>query len=606
MTRVRASSAWREAAAPSRRGERPLLTPAAGRTARSRAATLLPLLLYAALAVAFFSRAWLASPTGLVDGSGDPQQSLWFLSWTPWAIGHGVDPFVTHHINAPDGVNLMWNALAPLLGVALWPITATAGAVVAYDVLVTAELALSAWCAFLLIRRYVAWGWAALAGGALYGFSPFLTTQSPGHAKVAFALLPPLLLLLIDDVAVRLRSARRGGLLLGLLLGAQLLVYEEGFVLALIAGGVMLLVLAVRAGWAETRRRAPHVGRALLWCLPPLVLIAAVPIGFQVFGPDRLPSLVPGGAVYVTDVANLAVPTATQWVSPSWAKSIAARFSGNSVENASYLGIPLLLVMVGTALWRGRRGVVIVAAACAVLLTLLAMGPQLHVGGHTSRVPLPWKVISVLPLLGSALPSRLFVYVDLAAAVLLAVFVDEVWSQVRAQVAWRAAGAAAVALVALSLLPVRAGEAQVEVPPFFTTPSDALIPAGSTVLVAPFSHDGTTARPMVWQARADFAFRMPEGYFVNVDPGGARRDGPAPSTTSQAMEAVAAGADPGPQETLDAGIRNDLRRWGVTAVVVGPMANQDRMVALFNRVLGGLPLQRGGVFVWSVIQSKAG
>ncbi len=563
--------------------------------------TLLPLAVYAALAVAFFSRAWFASPTGLVDGSGDPQQTVWFLRWTPWAISHGVNPFLTQHINAPDGVNLMWNALAPLLGVLLWPVTATAGAVVAYDVLVTAELALSAWCAYLLIRRYVVHPGAALLGGAVYGFSPFLATQSPSHAKVAFALLPPLLLLLIDDVVVRLGSARRGGLLLGVLLGAQLMVYEEGFVLALIAGAVVLAVLAVRAGWEETRRRARHVARALAWAVPPLVLICAVPIGYQMFGPNRLPSLVPGGTVYVTDVANLVVPTAPQLLSPPAAQSLAEQFSGNAVENASYLGIPLLLLMAYTAVrWR-RRTVVMVAAAGAVVLGILCLGPELHVGGHVSRLPLPWKAISVLPLLGSALPSRLFVYVDLAAALLLAVFADEVLlaPRARVQAPWRAGAAALLALVVVSLLPVRAGQAQLAVPAFFDASFDALVPDGSTVLVAPYSHDGSTALPMVWQAEADMAFRMPEGYFVNVDGDEQRRDGPAPTATSAALTRIQAGGSVPAARAVEDRIRADLARWRITAVVVGPTPGQDRMVALFTRVLHATPLHRGGVYIWN-------
>lgn len=566
-----------------------------------RRAAWLALLAYVVLAVAFLGRAWFASPTGLVDGSGDPQQTVWFLSWVPWAITHGHNPFFTQHLNAPVGVNLMWNSLAPLLGVLLWPVTATAGAVAAYDVLVTAELALSAWCAFLLIRRWVGHPVAAFLGGALYGFSPFLTTQAPSHAKVAFALLPPLLLLLVDEVAVRLRSPRRGGLLLGVLLGAQLLVYEEGFVLAVIAGAVVLAVLAVRAGRAETARRAGHVLRALAWSLPPLLLIAAVPVGYQLFGPQRLPSLVPGGDVYVTDVANLVVPTGTQWLSPPFAQGLAARFSGNSVENAAYLGIPVLAMMLWALFRSRRRALVVVAAACAVVLALLSLGPQLHVGGHTSRLPLPWKLVSVLPMFGSALPSRLFVYVDLAAAVLVAVFVDEVVLRPRSRaVALRFGGVAALGLAVLTVLPNLAGAARLDVPSFFTDSVDVLVPADSTALVAPFSHDGTTALPMVWQAASDMAFRMPEGYFVNVDAHGKRRDGPPPSATAavmQRLQSPGGGAVSLRPADVEA-IRADLRRWQVQTVVVGPMPEQARMVELFSRVFGAPPLRRGGVWLW--------
>jgi len=563
-----------------------------------RRAALLALAAYVTLAVAYFARAWFSNPVGLADGSGDPQQTVWFLSWVPWAIGHGHNPFLTDHINTPDGVNLMWNSLAPLLGVVLWPITATAGAVVSYDLLVTADLALSAWCAYLLIRRYVPHPLAAFAGGLLYGFSPYLLTQAPSHSKVGFALLPPLLLLIIDDVVVRGRSARRGGLLLGVLLAAQLLVYEEGFVLALVAGFVVLCVLAVRAGRAAIRARAPHVLRALAWALPPLLLLTAVPVGFQVFGPSRLPSVVPGGAVYVTDVANLVVPTATQWISPSWTEQFSAGYSGNTVENASYLGIPLLAMLLLVAGRRWRRPVVAVAVAAGVVLAILSLGPQLHVGGHTSRLPLPWKVISVLPLLGSALPNRLFVYVDLAAAVLLAVFVEDLLLAVpRRAMSLRLAGVGGLAMVVLTLLPNPAGFAQVEVPPFFTRALGEVVPAGATVLVAPFSHDGATATPMLWQAAADMGFRMPEGYFVNVDAAGRRRDGPRPSATEAAMLRIQAGEDVDPR-SVAAAVRRELDRWKVRVVVVGPMPHRERMVALLAGILQRQPERHGEVLVW--------
>ena len=36
----------------------------------------------------------------------DPQIFIWALAWWPHAILHGQNPFVTHAIWAPDGVNL--------------------------------------------------------------------------------------------------------------------------------------------------------------------------------------------------------------------------------------------------------------------------------------------------------------------------------------------------------------------------------------------------------------------------------------------------------------------------------------------------------------------
>src|SRR5258706_15185346 len=146
--------------------------------------------------------------------------------------------------------------------------------------------------------------------------------------------------------------------------------------------------------------------------------------------------------------------------------------------------------MLFTAWGLRGRDVVMVTTVAAVVLAILSLGPQLHVAGHVSRLPLPWKAVSVVPLLGSALPSRLFVYVDLAAALLLAVFVNEVvvsaWRRGRARL--RLASGGALALVAATLLPGLAGAALIEVPQFFSASFDAVVPTGSTVLVAPYAH----------------------------------------------------------------------------------------------------------------------
>jgi hypothetical protein len=521
---------------------------------------------------------------------------VWFLTWTPWAVSHGQNPFLTTHINAPDGVNLMWNALAPLAALVLWPVTATAGAVASYDVMVTADLALAAWCAFLLLRRHVR-PLAALAGGAFYGFSPFLLSQAPSHSKVAFAVMPPLLLLLVDGLLVRRDfSPRRAGLLLGVLMAAQLLVFEEGVVLAAVAALVVLAVLAVRAGRERSRAALPLLLRALGWALIPLAVLCAVPLGFQFLGGNRVPATVPGASVYVTDLANLVVPTPTQLVAPQPALDLTARLSGNSVENASYLGLPLLALALFVAWHWRRRPLVAVAAWSGAALAVLSLGPQLHVGGHVSRLPLPWRAVEAIPVVGSALPSRLWVYVDLAVAVLLAVFVAELLARAT-RPALRWAGAAALALVGLSLLPRSALAAPASVPPLFTSRLAGTAPAGSTVLVAPYTHDGGSAEPMLWQAEADMWFRMPEGYFVTVDGTGQRRDGPPPTTTARVMTAIAAGhALPGGVEEQ---ILADLRRWKVSTVLVGPMPHQDQMVALFSRVLSAPPRNRGGVWVWT-------
>ncbi len=71
------------------------------------------LLVFLGLAVWMFLPAWSSPATRTMrGGDGDPAIFIWFLRWVPFALEHGHDLLVTHHLNYPDGVNLMWNTIA--------------------------------------------------------------------------------------------------------------------------------------------------------------------------------------------------------------------------------------------------------------------------------------------------------------------------------------------------------------------------------------------------------------------------------------------------------------------------------------------------------------
>ena len=566
-----------------------------------RRTDLTALAVYAALACLLFLPALRAPQSRIVGYPGDAQQTMWFLRWVPWAIGHATDPLLTKYLNHPGGVNLMWNSLAPALGVVLWPVSATAGLVASYDVLLTAEVALSAWCAHLAIRRFVDSGVAAAAGGLVYGFSPYLLTHAHGHAKVAFALLPPLLLIALHEaLAVQRRRPRTVGIAVGVLVTLQLLVYEEGVVLAVIAAAVGTAVLALLHR-DRVRTHAAHAARALVWAVAAFAVLSAAPLAVQLLGPNRINATVPGTDVYVTDVANLAVPTGFQAVAPALAERLAARFSGNETENGSYLGLPLLALLALAALRLRARPVVRWALWSGGGLLLLSMGPQLHVGGHVSRLPLPWRAVQAIPVVSGALPARLFVYVVLAAALLVAVVVaDALRAPLRRPHAALVAGLCA--LTAVALLPeLPFPSTAIGVPDFFRGGGVAALPQGSVALVAPFSHDGPTDTPMLWQAEARMRFAMPEGYFVGVRPGGIRADGPRPSATGSVMIDIQGGRGaPALTPPLRSRLIGELRRWQVRTVLVGPMANEDGMASFVTSLLHRSPRRVGGVWVWSL------
>src|SRR2546421_11949398 len=181
-------------------------------------------LIYLVVAVGIFATIWFqpGGPfTNALGVGGDPQLAIWFLRWQGFALAHGHNLLFTTYLDAPQGVNLMWNTTAPLLGVALAPLTATLGGVFAYNVAETLGLATSAMAAFVMIRRYVqatdAIGTvAALIGGAVYGFSPYMAAHALGHPPAGILFSPPPGLLFVDDLFVRpTGQANPGGVGLG-------------------------------------------------------------------------------------------------------------------------------------------------------------------------------------------------------------------------------------------------------------------------------------------------------------------------------------------------------------------------------------------------------
>ena len=162
-------------------------------------------------------------------------------------------------MNAPHGINLMWNTSLLLPGVLLTPVTLLAGAQTTLTLLLTLGFAGSAASLYWVLRRWgVSIGPAAL-GGAVYGFSPALLASAAGHYHLEFAVLPPLMIDALLRIVTGRGHAVRNGVWLGLLAAAQFFIGEELLVDTVLAAGVVLVVLIVMT----PRAVAGRAGRSL-------------------------------------------------------------------------------------------------------------------------------------------------------------------------------------------------------------------------------------------------------------------------------------------------------------------------------------------------------
>ncbi len=542
------------------------------------------------------------------------------MAWPPFALGHGASLLQSDYVDWPQGISLMWNTSMLLPTTILSPVTAALNPVVSYNLLVTLAPALSAWAGYLLIRRFVRSRAAAFIGGLLYGFSPAIMAESLGHPILTLVAVPPLIFLVIDAVIRGTRPPLALGAVLGVLAAIQLLISEEVLAATALVGVLAIAIIALeRRG--DIRPHLPRLAAATGSGLIVFLVLAGYPLVVQFFGPLRPAGLLHPANLIVNDLLSFVVPTRNQWLSPAVATRISDRFiGGRLIEMTSYIGLPLLLGLayVATRFW----GSLIVRAATltALVVALLSLGYTIHVASHTTRIPVlalalifpvfqrwipgrallylsaaAWFLLNYAPLLRQLLPSRLSLFLFLAAGLLLAVFLDDLLARRGRALAL---GALATGVALLPLVPALPfPTASATVPPFFSGSAVDVIPQGAVALVVPVAglhHE----LPMLWQARARLRFRMPEGYAFTRGPEVDQVNVP-PSFTRNLFWAVEAGQHgaqlaPGERDALLA----DLHRWQVSDIIVGPMANQETAVALLTDLLHGPPLTVGGVALW--------
>ncbi len=544
---------------------------------------------FTALAVVVKLDVWV-SPLTRYSGSADAEQMMWFLSWPPFAVSHHANPLLSNYVNYPTGFNLLWNTTMPALGLLLWPITAIWGAIATYNVIMTAAMALSAFFAFIAIRRYVHNDLAAIAGGLLFGFSPAVIAQEYGHAQVAFsAITIPLAFLLVDELLVRQRLPTR---LMGLLTAAlgvfQFFVFQEFFATEIMAAVIFAAVLAFvyRPLIRERYRyvlRSVGIGAALT------VLVLAYPvIAIQLGGPDRIHGVIHDPNLFSTDLLNPVMPSPFALIAPSWVTTISQRFSQNPTEADGYISIPLLVVSLFVVIRYWRVPVIQVAAIAAVIIGILSLGPHLQVAGHNTKIPLPWWPFSKLPLVGNILPSRMMYFVYLPIGVGLAFLLDRLWV---ARHNWFLPLIVAAAALVLLLPKLPFFDATLTTPSYFTTSAVDEIPSGAVVYAMPFPQP-SAMDPMNWQFASRMRFRLLGGYVLG--PLASGQDG------LQQVANAFTGASPPPVITADqrAEFMRELKANQVGAVIVGPVPNQAAAIAFCTDAFGLQPHVTDGLAVW--------
>jgi hypothetical protein len=355
---------------------------------------------------------------------------------------------------APAGIQLGFDTTMPLAGLIMTPVTLIFGPSASFSLL---TIILPGLLCYAMYRAAALWlrTPGAIAAGALFGLSSMLTWQDWYHLNIA---LGTVFLPLTLEAAVRLRRSPRPatGIILGLVLGACILVNQESAVMAAILAAAVLLPWTVRS-FAPARSSAPAppplpappsaptppptaarlialglaAAATLIVASPQLVAMAQQALaGGATVGAHVLAHT---GKSYGVGLFDLFGPTQrVEHFGLQGLAASAARADGRIGEGMPMFGVVLTVLALGglAAAWRRRSAWLL--AALWVGCAWLALGAVLWIG-RTPYVPLldrwsgervslimPYTWLMRIPALSDFREADRFAILGLVGAVLLA------------------------------------------------------------------------------------------------------------------------------------------------------------------------------------------
>ena len=431
---------------------------------------------------------------------------IWFLNWWPWAIAHGLNPFISYYVWYPHGFNMTWATSVPLAALLMWPLTWLYGAVVSYNVLSLLAPALSAWTGFLLARYLTRDTPASFIGGYLFGFSAYELGEMLGHLNLNLIFVVPLLVLL---VVRRVRGdLSRLWFVVALALG---MFVQLGFSSELLATtcffGALTWAIFLIFATEEERWRLWTVAREIILAAG-IMAVAAAPFLYFFVMQNRadVPPQIHDPAAFSNDPLNYIIPYE---ILPDrtlfWAAFARLPHYRDNAGYDAYLGLPLFLILILQLRELRRRPYLKPLLLSLLAVGILSLGPRLHIANVATTVWLPWSLALHLPLINQALPNRFSMHLALAAGLTAALWLAA------ARSGWqRGTRYALAALACLCLIPNPAMVRQwtpLPLEPFFEPQNvTAFIEKDANVIILPYLGPG-----LLWQWQSGMRFTQSGG-----------------------------------------------------------------------------------------------
>ena len=435
------------------------------------------------------------------EGLQDSRQFQWYMTWTPWALLHHINPLQSPYVFAPGGANLAWFAFVPGPAIVAWPITRLFGPMAALNTVMAVAPALAAWAAYLLCDRITGRFWPSLIGGYLFGFSAYIAANMIGFINLILIFPVPLLVYLV----IRRTEGTYGPVAFVAAFTACLVALfsasTELFGTATIFLGFAYVIAVLFAGRA--RLELLKTG-ALVLLSGVIALGLLLPYVLDVVRHAPASPLNPPERANAADLWTFILPSPSQAVGGRALLPYTTRHVLlPKLDGFAYMGIGVLVMLVGFAITEWRRRETWLLLGFIAIVSMLTLGPTLHVA-TVARGSLPGKYFFDLPLIQSAIPVRFAAYSALAVGVIAALWL----ARARGPFAW--VRWVIVGIAAVMLLPSSPHHSDpMVVPAFFTSGRvQQQIRQDENV----YAIGVQRGDELVWQEASNYWFRLAEAY----------------------------------------------------------------------------------------------
>ncbi len=512
----------------------------------------------------------------------------WFLSYGSrfWV---GDFSLVSDRLNAPDGINMLTNAATVGLGVVFAPITWLFGVSTTFAVIMGFNLAATATGWYLLfVRTLYASPFAAAVGGFFCGFAPGMVSQANSHLHMTAQWLVPAMVWCVvtlwraaaEEVVAAKRVILVSGLL-GVLVTAQVFIGEE--TLYLTAFTLVLVSLCFLALRRPPARRIGRMALSLSIAVGTAIPLLAYPLWLQFHGPQSVPNGVFSPDYFVADLASyVAISPLSLFGSPE-----SARLSTGAAEYNTFLGWPLVLLILVLVVWLYRRPIVLPVFLAGLVMCWLSLGPMIVMDRRPTGLSGPYEMLKGVPVIDGALPLRFALVAIPLIAVLLVLAIDQALNSGNQWVRWAIPISIGIALLPSIPAPLPTTD-RPAVPRFYAEGHWRQCASEGDVIVPVPLPTPPEPEPMRFAADQNAAFGMPEGFFIGpYGRGGRATIGTWKRPTSALLAEVAKTGKPVViTDQMREQARIDLAKWEAKCVVLTAHKHQAQLQATLVDLLG--------------------